>query len=174
MILPPYGGGSDCYDASHLPRLLAERGVAFAMPNAGPVEFLEPGDVPRTDTLVAHALQRSAAAADRVDLAGFSAGGTGALLYTVLALLDQQPAVARPEGPGQGDEARLPNPDRRLARREGAVQPVAGLANGLGWVAVSLGVIYLFEQRPFKLWLINSGYQVVTYAVMGGTPGAWK
>jgi Zn-dependent protease with chaperone function len=49
----------------------------------------------------------------------------------------------------------------------------AGLATGLGWVAMSLGVIYLFEQRPFKLWLINSGYQVITYTVMGGILGAW-
>lgn len=47
----------------------------------------------------------------------------------------------------------------------------AGLATGLGWVAMSLGVIYLFEQRPFKLWLINSGYQVLTYTVMGGDFG---
>ena len=44
----------------------------------------------------------------------------------------------------------------------------------LGWVAMSLGVIYLFEQRPFKLWLINSGYQVLTYTVMGGILAAWK
>ena len=49
-----------------------------------------------------------------------------------------------------------------------------GLATGLGWVAMSLGVIYLFEQRPFKLWLINSGYQVLTYSVMGAILGAWK
>jgi hypothetical protein len=27
----------------------------------------------------------------------------------------------------------------------------AGLAAGLGWVALGLGVTYLFEQRPFKL-----------------------
>lgn len=50
----------------------------------------------------------------------------------------------------------------------------AGAAAGLGWVAMSLGVIYLFEQRPLKLWLINSGYQVLTYTVMGGLLGAWK
>ena len=50
----------------------------------------------------------------------------------------------------------------------------ARLATGLGWVAMSLGVIYLFEPRPFKLWLINSGYQVLTYTVMGGILGAWK
>lgn len=50
----------------------------------------------------------------------------------------------------------------------------AGAATGLGWVAMSLGVIYLFEQRSLKLWLINSGYQVVAYTVMGGVLAAWK
>lgn len=50
----------------------------------------------------------------------------------------------------------------------------AGFAAGLGWVAMSLGVIYLFEQRSLKLWLINSGYQVVAYTVMGAILGAWK
>ena len=49
----------------------------------------------------------------------------------------------------------------------------AGAATGIGWVAMSLGVIYLFEQRSLKLWLINSGYQVVAYTVMGGILGAW-
>ena len=50
----------------------------------------------------------------------------------------------------------------------------AGFAAGLGWVAMSLGVIYLFEQRPLKLWLVNSGYQVVTYTVMGAVLGVWR
>lgn len=49
----------------------------------------------------------------------------------------------------------------------------AGAATGIGWVAMSLGVIYLFEQRSVKLWLINSGYQVVAYTAMGGILGAW-
>lgn len=49
----------------------------------------------------------------------------------------------------------------------------AGLAAGLGWVAMSLGVVYLFEQRPLRLWLINAGYQVLTYTVMGAVLGAW-
>ena len=49
----------------------------------------------------------------------------------------------------------------------------AGAATGIGWVAMSLGVIYLFEQRSFKLWLIDSGYQVVSYTLMGGILGAW-
>ena len=50
---------------------------------------------------------------------------------------------------------------------------LAGAATGIGWVAMSLGVIYLFEQRSLKLWLINSGYQVVSYTLMGGILGAW-
>jgi hypothetical protein len=50
----------------------------------------------------------------------------------------------------------------------------AGFATGLGWVAMSLGVIYLFEQRSFRLWLINSGYQVVAYTLMGGLIGLWR
>ncbi len=51
---------------------------------------------------------------------------------------------------------------------------LAGLAAGLGWVSMSLGVIYLFEQRSPKLWLINSGHQVLAYTVMGGMLAAWK
>ncbi|MEO8079953.1 MAG: DUF1761 domain-containing protein [Caldimonas sp.] len=50
----------------------------------------------------------------------------------------------------------------------------AGAAAAVGWVAMSLGVIYLFEQRSLKLWLINSGYQVVAYTLMGGLLGVWK
>lgn len=50
----------------------------------------------------------------------------------------------------------------------------AGAATGIGWVAMSLGVIYLFEQRSLKLWLINSGYQVLSYTLMGGLLGVWK
>lgn len=41
------------------------------------------------------------------------------------------------------------------------------------FVATSLGVIYLFEQRPLALWGINAGYQVVNFAAMGAILGAW-
>lgn len=44
---------------------------------------------------------------------------------------------------------------------------------GLLFVATALGVIYLFESRPLKLWLINAGYQVVNMAAMGAVLGAW-
>lgn len=48
----------------------------------------------------------------------------------------------------------------------------AGLAAGFGWVAMALGVNYLFERRSPKLYLINAGYNVVTFAVMGVIIGA--
>jgi Protein of unknown function (DUF1761) len=50
----------------------------------------------------------------------------------------------------------------------------AGAAAAIGWVAMSLAVIYLFEQRSLKLWLINSGYQVLAYTLMGGLIGVWQ
>ena len=50
----------------------------------------------------------------------------------------------------------------------------AGFAAGFGWVAMSIGTMYLFERRSFKLFLINAGYQIVTYTIMGGILGVWK
>jgi hypothetical protein len=59
------------------------------------------------------------------------------------------------------------------AKASVAFGAAAGAATGIGWVAMSLGVVYLFEGRSLKLWLINSGYQVVSYTVMGAILGAW-
>lgn len=50
----------------------------------------------------------------------------------------------------------------------------AGFMAGFGWVAMSFGVIYLFERKSFKLWLINSGYHIITYTIMGAILGAWN
>ena len=50
----------------------------------------------------------------------------------------------------------------------------AGLAAGVGWVATSIGVVYLFSQKSLKLFFIDAGYQVVIYAMMGGILGIWK
>jgi len=50
----------------------------------------------------------------------------------------------------------------------------AAAAVGVGWVAMSFGVTYLFEQRPFALWMINAGYHVVSFLVMGLIIGAWR
>lgn len=48
-----------------------------------------------------------------------------------------------------------------------------GLWVGLFWVATAYGVTYLFEQRPVRLWLINAGYYVALYTLMGTIIGAW-
>ena len=50
----------------------------------------------------------------------------------------------------------------------------AGLSVGLCWVAASLGVNYLFERRPFGLWLINGGYFTLQYTAMGAIIGAFN
>jgi hypothetical protein len=47
-----------------------------------------------------------------------------------------------------------------------------GFVVGLGWVALAFGVNYMFEGKPLKLWLINGGYNVVVFAVMGLIIGA--
>lgn len=49
----------------------------------------------------------------------------------------------------------------------------AGFFAGFGWVATFLGVLYLFENRPFKAWLINAGYCTVSLTLMGAILGAW-
>ncbi len=51
---------------------------------------------------------------------------------------------------------------------------LAGLAVGLCWVATSFGVNDLFERRPFGLWLINAGYVVLQYTIMGAVIGAFN
>ena len=50
---------------------------------------------------------------------------------------------------------------------------MAGFHVGLFWVGGGLGVIYLFEQRPLKLWLVNAGYMTVAFSVMGAILGVW-
>lgn len=48
-----------------------------------------------------------------------------------------------------------------------------GFLTGFGFVSMAIGVIYLFEQRSFKLFLINAGYQIVTFTIMGAIIGVW-
>jgi hypothetical protein len=50
----------------------------------------------------------------------------------------------------------------------------AGALAGIGWVAASFGITYLFERKSINLFLVNAGYQAVTYIVMGGILGVWK
>lgn len=36
-----------------------------------------------------------------------------------------------------------------------------------------LGVHYLFERRPLKLWLINTGFNTVSFVIYGVVLGLW-
>jgi hypothetical protein len=51
---------------------------------------------------------------------------------------------------------------------------MAGFYVGLFWVGGGLGVIYLFEQRPLKHWLVNAGYMTIAFTLMGAILGAWS
>jgi hypothetical protein len=50
----------------------------------------------------------------------------------------------------------------------------AGALAGLGWVALGIGVVALFERRPIAYTLVNGGYWAVAFVVMGAILGAWR
>lgn len=50
----------------------------------------------------------------------------------------------------------------------------AGFLAGFGWVALGIGVVALFESRPLSYVLINGGYLVFAFTIMGAILGAWK
>ena len=49
----------------------------------------------------------------------------------------------------------------------------AGLLIGVFWVATAYGVTYLFEQRTMRLFMINAGYYVILFAIVGTVLGSW-
>jgi hypothetical protein len=51
---------------------------------------------------------------------------------------------------------------------------IAGGAAASLWVALGIGVVALFERRPWSYTLINGGYWVVSFMVMGAILGAWR
>ena len=48
------------------------------------------------------------------------------------------------------------------------------VAAGLGWAALGLSTIALFERRPLSYHLINGGYLTLAFAVMGLILGLWR
>ncbi|MEX2495431.1 MAG: DUF1761 domain-containing protein [Woeseia sp.] len=48
----------------------------------------------------------------------------------------------------------------------------AGLLVAVCWIATAYGITYFFEQRSLRLYLINAGYYLVLFAVMGTIIGA--
>ncbi|MBO6517298.1 MAG: DUF1761 domain-containing protein [Bacteroidia bacterium] len=50
---------------------------------------------------------------------------------------------------------------------------MAGFFAGFGWVATFMGIMYVFEMRSLRLFLINAGYCVVSLTTMGAILGSW-
>lgn len=50
----------------------------------------------------------------------------------------------------------------------------AGFLAGFGWVALGFGIVGLFESRPISYVLVNGGYMVVAFVVMGAIIGGWR
>ena len=50
----------------------------------------------------------------------------------------------------------------------------AGFLAGFGWGAMGIGIVSLFENRPFSYVLVNGGYMTVALTLMGAMPGAWR
>lgn len=48
---------------------------------------------------------------------------------------------------------------------------IAGFFTGFGWVAMFLGILYLFEKRSLKAYLIDAGYCTVALTIMGTVLG---
>lgn len=51
---------------------------------------------------------------------------------------------------------------------------IAGLLAGVGWVTTMFLIIAIFEQRSLKYMLINCGYIIVYFAVIGFILGIWR
>ena len=49
-----------------------------------------------------------------------------------------------------------------------------GFMTGLFFVSTALGIIYMYERKPFMLWFINAGYNTLLFTVMGGILGSWQ
>jgi hypothetical protein len=50
----------------------------------------------------------------------------------------------------------------------------AGFLAGFGWIAMGIGVVSLFERRPWTYVAVNGGYLTVALVLMGAILGAWR
>ena len=50
----------------------------------------------------------------------------------------------------------------------------AGFAAGFGWVAMGIGIVSLFERRPWSYVIVNGGYLTVALVLMGAILGGWR
>ena len=50
----------------------------------------------------------------------------------------------------------------------------AGALAGFGWVAMAIAIVGLFENKSWSYILINGGYMIVAFVLMGAIIGAWR
>ena len=50
----------------------------------------------------------------------------------------------------------------------------AGFLAGFGWIAMGLGIVSLFERRPWSYVLVNGGYLTLALVLMGAILGGWR
>ncbi|MFB6317743.1 DUF1761 domain-containing protein [Saccharicrinis sp. FJH54] len=50
---------------------------------------------------------------------------------------------------------------------------ITGLIVSIGFITTALGINYLFARHSLKLFLIDAGYFIIFFAVMGIILGAW-
>ncbi len=51
---------------------------------------------------------------------------------------------------------------------------MAGFLAGFGWVAAAIFIIGLFERKSNTYMLINAGYMIISFLLMGIIIGAWR
>src|SRR5262245_38917268 len=50
----------------------------------------------------------------------------------------------------------------------------AGALAGVGWVAMAIAVIGVFENKSWRYIAINGGYMILAFVGMGAIIGAWR
>ncbi len=51
---------------------------------------------------------------------------------------------------------------------------LAGFLASLGWVLPAFGIVALFEKRSIPYFLVNGGYILVSFLLMGAIVGSWR
>lgn len=83
ILLPPYGGNFNYYNTSKLPKLLTPKGIDFAVIYPGDIGYLEDNHLAKLDSLIGFIVNKYGYDPRFIIIGGFSAGGYGAMKYTV-------------------------------------------------------------------------------------------
>jgi hypothetical protein len=58
--------------------------------------------------------------------------------------------------------------------RTPATGAAVGIFNWIGFILVTHFSLVAYEKRPFRLFLLNNGYQFISLAAMGALLAAWR